>query len=307
MDVMSLASRSRPVLRLLIGSHTRIYRVTSGLIGHRFSGAPPMLLLDHVGAKSGIKRTTPLVYVEDDHDVVIVASKGGHPRNPAWYHNLRANPDTMVQIGAGRRETTAQFRERALLRNGLIHALRLRGDLADRDARIGLMYNAADGRRGAQRRPRRANLEEELAQFAQILRIRKVSHGLTLLLQRIVVSRLGNSDDLQQRVRRFVERKLAADRVLAAEVGGRKFLVDHGYRGRGQVGRLQTASQQYGNFHGFEKGWVDMDQVGAGIGGLRSAARDEHRGAVGVLRHQGHVGCAGGAHAWNLSEAIHQS
>jgi deazaflavin-dependent oxidoreductase (nitroreductase family) len=103
MDVMSLASRSRPALRLLIGSHTRIYRVTSGLVGHRFPGAPPMLLLDHVGPKSGIKRTTPLVYVEDDHDVVIVASKGGQPRNPAWYHNARANPDTMVQIGAGRR------------------------------------------------------------------------------------------------------------------------------------------------------------------------------------------------------------
>jgi len=81
---MVLASRSRPSLRLLIGSHTRIYRVTSGLIGHRFPGAPPMRLLDHVGAKSGVKRTTTLVYLEDEHDVVIVASKGGHPRNPAW-------------------------------------------------------------------------------------------------------------------------------------------------------------------------------------------------------------------------------
>jgi F420H(2)-dependent quinone reductase len=105
---MSLASRSRPVLGLLIGSHTRIYRLTSGLIGHRFPGAPPMLLLDHVGAKSGIKRMTPLVYIEDDHDVVIVASKGRHPRNPAWYHNLRANPDTMVQIGAEHRAVHAR-------------------------------------------------------------------------------------------------------------------------------------------------------------------------------------------------------
>jgi F420H(2)-dependent quinone reductase len=108
MDVISLASRSGPVLHLLIGSHTRIYRVTSGLIGHRFPGAPPMLLLDHVGARSGIKRTTPLVYVEDDHDLVIVASKGGHSRNPAWHHNLRANPDTTVQIGAGRRAVHAR-------------------------------------------------------------------------------------------------------------------------------------------------------------------------------------------------------
>ncbi len=102
MDVMSLADRSWPVLRRLMGAHTHIYRLSNGVIGHRFPGAPPMLLLDHVGAKSGIKRTTPLVYVDDHPDVVLVASKGGHPRNPAWYHNLRANPDTTVQIGAER-------------------------------------------------------------------------------------------------------------------------------------------------------------------------------------------------------------
>jgi deazaflavin-dependent oxidoreductase (nitroreductase family) len=67
-----------------------------------------MLLLDHVGAKSGTKRTTPLVYVDDAPDVVLVASKGGHPRNPAWYHNLLANPDTTVQIGAARRAVHAR-------------------------------------------------------------------------------------------------------------------------------------------------------------------------------------------------------
>jgi deazaflavin-dependent oxidoreductase (nitroreductase family) len=61
-----------------------------------------MLLLDHVGAKTGIKRTTPLNYVEDPPDLVLVASKAGYPRHPAWYHNLRANPDTAVQIGGER-------------------------------------------------------------------------------------------------------------------------------------------------------------------------------------------------------------
>jgi len=58
-----------------------------------------MLLLDHVGAKSGVKRTTPLVYVADGRDIVIVASKGGHPKHPAWYHNLRAHPDITIQVG----------------------------------------------------------------------------------------------------------------------------------------------------------------------------------------------------------------
>jgi deazaflavin-dependent oxidoreductase (nitroreductase family) len=57
-----------------------------------------MLLHDHVGAKSGTKRTTPLLYVEDEQDVILIASKGGFPKNPAWFHNLMANPDTEVQI-----------------------------------------------------------------------------------------------------------------------------------------------------------------------------------------------------------------
>ena len=108
MDVMSLADRSWPVLRLVIGAHAWIYRATNGLIGHRFPGAPPILLLDHIGAKSAITRTTPLVYVADDPDVVIVASKGGHPRHPAWYHNLRANPNTTIQIGNARRAVRAR-------------------------------------------------------------------------------------------------------------------------------------------------------------------------------------------------------
>ena len=117
MDVMALADRSWPLLRRLMGGHAQIYRATNGLVGHRFPGAPPMLLLDHVGARSGVRRTTPLVYVRDGDDVVIVASKGGHPRHPAWFHNLRANPEATVQIGSERRAVrarvaTAEERER---------------------------------------------------------------------------------------------------------------------------------------------------------------------------------------------------
>jgi deazaflavin-dependent oxidoreductase (nitroreductase family) len=105
---MKLADRSWPVLRRLMGGHARIYRATGGLIGHRFPGAPPMLLLDHVGARSGTAHTTPLAYVEDGPDVVVVASKGGHPKHPAWYHNLRAHPDATVQIGRERRAVRAR-------------------------------------------------------------------------------------------------------------------------------------------------------------------------------------------------------
>jgi F420H(2)-dependent quinone reductase len=91
--------RGWPLWRRLMGGHTLAYRATGGLVGHRFPGAPPTLLLDHVGAKSGTKRTTPLTYLHDGDDFVIVASKGGHPSNPAWFHNLRANPDTTIQVG----------------------------------------------------------------------------------------------------------------------------------------------------------------------------------------------------------------
>jgi deazaflavin-dependent oxidoreductase (nitroreductase family) len=87
--------------------HTALYKGTRGVIGHRFPGAPPMLLLDHVGAKSGIKRTTPLAYVPDGDDIVLVASKGGHATNPAWFHNLVANPDTTIQVGAEHRKVHA--------------------------------------------------------------------------------------------------------------------------------------------------------------------------------------------------------
>ncbi len=79
MGVLDIADRAWPVLRRLMAQHARIYRATNGVIGHRVPFAPLMLLLDHVGAKRA--RTTPLVYVEDGADVVIVASKGGHPRH----------------------------------------------------------------------------------------------------------------------------------------------------------------------------------------------------------------------------------
>jgi F420H(2)-dependent quinone reductase len=108
MDPMSVVDRAWPVLRRLMGAHTLVYLMTNGIVGHRFPGAPPMLLLDHVGAKSAIKRTTPLVYVDDRPNVVLVASKGGHPSNPGWYHNLRANPDTTVQVGSERRPVHAR-------------------------------------------------------------------------------------------------------------------------------------------------------------------------------------------------------
>ena len=108
MDLMRAADVSWPVLRRLMGLHTVAYRATRGVVGHRVPGGPPMLLLDHVGAKSGSRRTSPLVYTEDGDDVVLVASKGGNPKHPAWFHNLKANPETTVQIGSEKRPVRAR-------------------------------------------------------------------------------------------------------------------------------------------------------------------------------------------------------
>jgi F420H(2)-dependent quinone reductase len=108
---LDIVDRSWPVLRRMMGAHTAVYRASRGLIGHKIPGGPPMLLLDHVGAKSGKKRTSPLVYVRDGDDIVLVASKGGNPKHPAWFHNLKANPDTTVQVGRERIEVHARVAE----------------------------------------------------------------------------------------------------------------------------------------------------------------------------------------------------
>jgi deazaflavin-dependent oxidoreductase (nitroreductase family) len=59
----------------------------------------PLLLLTTTGAKSGKPFTTPLVYTKDGDRIVIIASKGGYPTNPAWFHNLKAHPTTTIELG----------------------------------------------------------------------------------------------------------------------------------------------------------------------------------------------------------------
>lgn len=90
--------------------HTAIYRWTRGRLGSRVPGFADarIALVDHVGAKSGAQRTSPLIYLEDDGNVVVVASKAGQPTSPAWFHNLMANPETKVQLGSEVREVRAR-------------------------------------------------------------------------------------------------------------------------------------------------------------------------------------------------------
>lgn len=75
------------------------FRANDGIVGGPFEGAA-MILVHHTGAKSGTERVTPLVYRPEGDGWSIFASKGGAPDNPAWYHNLMANPDTTIEVGA---------------------------------------------------------------------------------------------------------------------------------------------------------------------------------------------------------------
>jgi deazaflavin-dependent oxidoreductase (nitroreductase family) len=92
------------VIKYMARAQVRVFRLTNGRIGSKwrigagFRKPVPTLLLDHVGRKSGTVFTTPLLYLADGADLVIVASQGGLPKNPQWYPNLVAHPDTTVRV-----------------------------------------------------------------------------------------------------------------------------------------------------------------------------------------------------------------
>ena len=104
------------LLRLFLATHIRLYRLTGGRVGGKL-GNNAILLLYTVGRKSGRQQITPLVYFRDGNDYIITASNGGADRHPAWYYNLKARPQTQIQvmdrhIHVTAEEATAAVRER---------------------------------------------------------------------------------------------------------------------------------------------------------------------------------------------------
>jgi len=75
------------------------FRANAGKVGGPFEGAP-MILVHHKGAKTGTERVAPLVYQARGDDFAVFASMGGAPKNPQWFSNLVANPDTVVEVGS---------------------------------------------------------------------------------------------------------------------------------------------------------------------------------------------------------------
>lgn len=103
---------SSPFWKLFTGVtkfNTLIYRVSGGRLGNKLPGTQaPIILVHNKGRKSGKVRVAPLIGVEIDGRYVIVASKGGTDKHPAWYHNLVANPETEIEVGRRRIPVTAR-------------------------------------------------------------------------------------------------------------------------------------------------------------------------------------------------------
>ena len=105
------------IWKLIQDTNTRLYRLSGGRIGGRYDKAP-VLILHHVGRRSGEARETPLIYLRDGEDIVVVGSMGGSPKHPAWYLNVRDRPDDVkVEIKGSRtpvraRRATPEERDR---------------------------------------------------------------------------------------------------------------------------------------------------------------------------------------------------
>lgn len=93
------------IIKLGSRLNTKVYKMSGGRVGANwrigagFKKPVPVILLTTLGRKSGKPRTVPLLYLRDGANVVVVASQGGMASNPAWYLNLKDNPDVTIQEG----------------------------------------------------------------------------------------------------------------------------------------------------------------------------------------------------------------
>ncbi len=99
---------ARPLIRAMSRANVWIYKLSGGRLGGTWLRGAPVCLLTTVGRRSGEPRTTPLLYLEDDERVLLVASLGGMPMHPLWYRNLQAHPACEAQIGGEVRKMHAR-------------------------------------------------------------------------------------------------------------------------------------------------------------------------------------------------------
>ena len=88
------------------------FRSNDGRVGGMFEGNP-VLILHTTGARSGAERVTPLMYLDFEDRLFVFASKAGADSHPDWYHNVKANPDISIELGAGTQDKTAAELDRS--------------------------------------------------------------------------------------------------------------------------------------------------------------------------------------------------
>lgn len=119
MTALSWSGRQRPVTWFLVNVGNKVDPYLMKASGGRLKTtlSAPTVLLTHTGAKSGKKRSTPLAYFTDGDNVILIASRGGARDNPAWYHNVVANPEVELWTKGGKgryraREAQGELRQR---------------------------------------------------------------------------------------------------------------------------------------------------------------------------------------------------
>jgi len=106
---------TKKIMKAASKAHVEVFKLTNGRIGSKwrvgagFKKPAPTLLLEHTGRKSGKVFTTPVLYLIDGANLVVVASQGGMPKNPQWFANLTAHPDTRVHL-RGERDRAVRAR-----------------------------------------------------------------------------------------------------------------------------------------------------------------------------------------------------
>ena len=110
-----MTSPQKQLEQLVTQTHTALYRATGGLVGGWM--VAPVLLLTTTGRRSGQPRTTPLTFFPDGENFIVIASYGGGPKHPAWWLNLKREPQAEVEVGPMRhavraREAEGEERER---------------------------------------------------------------------------------------------------------------------------------------------------------------------------------------------------
>lgn len=103
----------RAVMKLYTRLNVFVYRASSGRLMNRFPNGSPICLVTMTGAKTGKRRTIPLIHVPRGDDVILVASQGGMSTNPLWYYNIKANPEVAITADGRTRRMRARLADKA--------------------------------------------------------------------------------------------------------------------------------------------------------------------------------------------------